>query len=248
MRCCILIPHFCHELLIGRVLEQIRSLGLKVVVVDDGSPASQLAMLEATLRQFPEVSLESLPINGGKGAAIFHGLTWAARQGYTHIVQIDADGQHQVADIDPLLRAAQASPTALISGYPIFDASVPRMRLKGRKVSVFWAQVNTWSKDIVDPMCGLRVYPVQTTLRLIGRRKHGMRMEFDTEILVRAHWAGVPLIFRPVQVTYPIDGVSHFRMFHDNLRISWMHTRLFFGMVLRAPLLAMRKARAAISA
>jgi glycosyltransferase involved in cell wall biosynthesis len=245
MRVCILIPHYRHEYLVAQVLRKVSEYSLPIIVVDDGSPAESFAQLQQAVSAAANAQLDRLPRNRGKGAAIARGLQLAAGQGFTHAVQVDADGQHAISDIAVLLKLSRAQPEALVSGKPVYDATVPSVRLKGRQISIFWAQVNTWSRDIVDPMCGLRVYPVHRTLRLIGGRKLWMRMEFDTEILVRAHWAGVPLRFVPVSVTYPANGVSHFRMLRDNVLISGMHTRLFFGMLLRAPLLLARRLRRA---
>ena len=91
-------------------------------------------------------------------------------------------------------------------------------------------------------MCGFRVYPVGAVLAALDGRRPGPGMEFDAEALVRAHWAGIPLVFVPTAVTYPEGGVSHFRMVRDNVRIAAMHTRLFFGMLLRLPALLARRA------
>ena len=80
-------------------------------------------------------------------------------------------------------------------------------------------------------------------VRLAARGRCGSRMEFDPEILVRAVWEGMPVVSMPTRVTYPLDGISHFKMWRDNVRISWMHTRLFFGMLWRAPMILLRRLR-----
>ena len=224
------------------MLAALVALDLPVIVVDDGSSRASVAALQSIVQGLPGVSLHRSPANEGKGAAVLRGLGIAREDRYTHAVQVDADGQHRIADILPMLELAREHEAALVSGLPVYDASVPGARLHGRKISVFWAQVHTWSRDIVDPMCGFRVYPVDATLELAGTRRTGRGMEFDIEIMVRAHWAGVRIIFVPTPVTYPADGVSHFRMVRDNVRISAMHTRLFFGMLWRSPALLRRLA------
>src|SRR5206468_913777 len=121
------------------------------------------------------------------------------------------------------------------------DESVPRGRLYGRYATHVWVWINTLSLDIRDSMCGFRVYPLASLVELLDDARIGWRMDFDTDVIVRLHWRGVPVVNQPTRVTYPRDGISHFRMGRDNLRISWMHARLFAGMLLRAPMLLWRK-------
>ncbi|MEZ4256435.1 MAG: glycosyltransferase [Polyangiales bacterium] len=167
--------------------------------------------------------------NGGKGAAVFDGLREARRLGFTHAVQVDADGQHDLDALVALLDAARANPAALVLGAPRFDETAPRARLRAREICKFWVDVETGRGIIEDPMCGFRVYPVDAALAAGVR---GRRMEFDPEIAVRLVWAGVPVANVPVQVRYAANGESHFRPVEDNLRISWMHTRLMTRLVL----------------
>jgi glycosyltransferase involved in cell wall biosynthesis len=245
MRHCIVIPHFRHERQLPTVLEQVEGFGYPVIIVDDGSPPDSFMQVRSVVSKFHAVRVERLTSNRGKGAAVVHGLGVANALGFTHAIQVDADGQHDISRIPALVEASASRPQALVSGHPVFDDSVPRSRLKGRQISIFWVRLHTWSRDILDPMCGLRVYPVNLTLGLVGSRRSWMRMEFDLEILVRAHWADVPLMFLPVRVNYPADGHSNFNIINDNIRISLMHTRLFFGMIWRSPLLIWRALRPA---
>jgi len=248
LRPCILIPHYNHECQVRSVIAALAQLRTPVIIVDDGSDPASFASLQEAAAGCEWIELQRHQTNRGKGAAVFTGLHRALERGFTHACQLDADGQHRVADVIKLLDVARRHPAALVSGLPLYDDSVPLARLRGRKISVFWAQVNTWSRDIQDPMCGFRVYPVEATLTASGSGAAGSGMEFDTEILVRAHWAGMPILFAPTPVTYPADGVSHFRMVRDNIRISFMHTRLFFGMLGRAPVLAGRLVRRRLQA
>ena len=179
--------------------------------------------------------------NQGKGAAVMTGIRHAADAGYTHVLQIDADGQHRAADIPRFIEHAAANPESLIVGYPQYDESVPAIRLYGRYLTHVWVWINSLSLQIKDSMCGFRVYPVAPMLTLGQQHKLGTRMDFDTEVLVRLCWDGAHIINVGTRVGYPADGVSHFRMFFDNLLISRMHATLFFGMLLRAPKLLVRK-------
>ncbi|QGU88073.1 glycosyltransferase family 2 protein [Erwinia sorbitola] len=239
-RPCVVIPCYNHGVMMASVLARLAPFNLPVLIVDDGSDSETARQLAALVR--PGVELLRLTPNQGKGAAVLAGLAALGRQGFTHAVQVDADGQHQIEDCPRLLAAARAAPEALISGQPQYDDSVPRARLYGRYITHFWVWVETLSFSLKDSMCGFRVYPLAPTLLLAQRHAIGQRMDFDTEIMVRLYWAGTPSYFIPTRVTYPQDGLSHFDALRDNLRISWMHTRLFFGMLPRIPSLLRRRA------
>ena len=240
-RPCVLIPCYNHGAMIASVLARLAPFGLPCLVVDDGSDESTRKVLERLAAEQPEMVLIRLAENAGKGAAVIKGLEACARAGYTHAVQVDADGQHAIEDIPRLLALAERHPDALISGQPIYDDSIPRSRLYGRWVTHVWVWIETLSLQLKDSMCGFRVYPVSPTLRLAAREPLGKRMDFDTEVMVRLFWQGNTSVFLPTRVTYPQDGLSHFDALKDNLRISLMHTRLFFGMLPRIPGLLFRR-------
>jgi glycosyltransferase involved in cell wall biosynthesis len=237
---CVLIPIYNHESTIGTVLEELAPFGLPCLIVDDGSDRSTQTVLEGLALRFPWVSIERLPQNSGRGAALRHGYFLAARRGFTHAIQLDADGQHRPADVPLLLAAARARPDALVLGVPDFEGAMPLSRRYGRLLSSFWVWVETLSVAIRDPLCGLRCLPLASTVALLARSPLGDRMDFDPEIIVRLHWAGVPMVNVPVRVRYFADGVSHFRPLRDNALISWAHTRLVFGMLWRLPRLLAR--------
>jgi glycosyltransferase involved in cell wall biosynthesis len=239
MNIVVLIPVYNHERAIGAVVSQVRALGLPVLLVDDGSDATCAQVLVA-LAKDPSVVLVRRDANGGKGAAVVTGLREAQRLGFSHAVQVDADGQHTVADVPRLVAESTAQPAAFVTGAPQFDASVPKGRLYGRYLTHIWVWINTLSFAVRDSMCGFRVYPIAKTLQVLGSY-WGKRMDFDPEVAVRLVWAGTPVVNVPTQVQYPSDGVSHFQVFSDNVRISLMHARLFFGMLLRLPRLLWRK-------
>ena len=242
-RPCVLIPCYNHGAMIARVLSRLAPFGLPCMVVDDGSDAVTRRELERLAAEQPQMTLVRLAQNAGKGAAVIRGLEECARTGYTHAVQVDADGQHAIEDIPKLLALAERHPDALISGQPIYDDSIPRSRLYGRWITHVWVWIETLSLQLKDSMCGFRVYPVSPTLRLAAREPLGKRMDFDTEVMVRLYWQGNTSVFLPTRVTYPQDGLSHFDALKDNVRISLMHTRLFFGMLPRMPGLLFRRRR-----
>lgn len=238
---CVVIPCYNHGAMMPQVLARLAPFELACIIVDDGSDQATQAMLENLSRFTPSVILARLPQNAGKGAAVIHGLQIAQQTGFTHAVQVDADGQHAIEDLPQLLALAEQHPDALISGQPVYDRSIPRSRQYGRWITHVWVWVETLSLQLKDSMCGFRVYPIEPTLRLASRVTLGQRMDFDTEVMVRLYWQGHNSYFVPTRVTYPLDGVSHFDVLKDNVRISLMHTRLFFGMLPRIPSLLMRR-------
>jgi hypothetical protein len=184
-------------------------------------------------------------VNQGKGGAVLTGIRRAAASGFTHVVQVDADGQHALEDIPALLALSRANPRALVTGQPVFDASIPRLRYWLRYLTHVMVSVNTLTPSLRDAMCGFRVYPVRDVLALDTAVRMGRRMDFDIEVLVRLDWAGVPIVLFPTRVKYPVDGISHFRLWEDNTRITALHTRLFLSMLTRAPQLLRRARRLA---
>lgn len=235
---CVVIPFYNHAGSIPAVIAALKSLGLRCYLVNDGSDAS----CDAVLAQLAGDESSWLRVinyqpNQGKGMAVMTGMDAAARDGYTHVAQIDADGQHRVEDLITLLKQARIHPQAMITGFGEFDASVPRSRLYGRYITHVWVWINTLSLQVRDSMCGLRVYPVAPTLSIWRNSHLGTRMSFDIEILVRLCWRGVRIVNVAVPVTYPMDGVSHFKVWRDNVQISVAHARMFAGMLWRSPLL-----------
>lgn len=233
-RPCALIPTFDNPRTVRDVVLRVKAHLPDVVVIDDGSGPEGRAAVEA-------IGAEGLahvrrrPQNGGKGAAVKTGFQFAHELGYTHALQVDADGQHDLGDIPQFLATARERPDALILGAPVYDASAPKGRLIARKITLFWTNFEAGRGVITDPMCGFRVYPLTPALAL-GRT--GDRMDFDIEVAVRLVWAGVPVINLPTKVRYigrDEGGVSHFRVFGDNVKISWLHTRLSFQRVMVRP-------------
>ncbi|CEJ64872.1 MULTISPECIES: glycosyltransferase [Citrobacter] len=238
---CVLIPCYNHGAMMSGVLDRLQPFNLPCIVVDDGSDKATQDQLARLAAEYSNLTLIRLPVNAGKGAAVISGIQAAADAGFSHAVQVDADGQHAIEDIPRLLALAKEHPAALISGQPIYDDSVPRSRLYGRWVTHIWVWIETLSLQLKDSMCGFRVYPVAPTRQLAQRVTLGKRMDFDTEVMVRLYWQGNPSYFIPTRVIYPQDGLSHFDALKDNLRISLMHTRLFFGMLPRIPALLFRR-------
>ncbi|MDE7228295.1 MAG: glycosyltransferase family 2 protein [Treponemataceae bacterium] len=239
----IIIPVYKHGKACAAVVDGLSQYSYPIMLVDDGNDGETQAYLRQIADSHPAVTLVTLPKNRGKGGAVMAGITKAHEMGWTHALQIDADGQHDLTRALFFFAQAAANPAALICGYPEYDASVPAHRKNGRKFANTWAKIVSFERDIVDTMCGFRVYPVEPTLRVFRHSCCDKRMGFDIEILIRLIWAGVPYLFFPVRVTYPADGVSNFHVVRDNMRISWVYTRLCIGMILRLPFLLAKMIR-----
>ncbi len=238
---CFLVPHYNHAQALVGTIARLARYKLPILLIDDGSAPEQFARVQQLAADYPQLRVVRHEQNAGKGAAVIDGMRRAHAAGFTHAFQIDADGQHDTQVVPQFLTAAEREPEALIAGQPVYDASVPKARLYGRRITDFWVIVETWSRDVADAMCGFRVYPLRPMMTLLDRISLPPRMDFDIAVLVRLYWRGVAMRFLPVSVIYPQDGVSHFRVWRDNLHISRAHSRLFFGMLLRSPILLWRK-------
>lgn len=232
----ILIPVYNHEEAIGITLAQVLAHPWDVLMVDDGSSERCRDVLISLAEQYHDrVSLVRLEQNGGKGAAVKAGFQALLAKGYTHAVQIDADGQHDITDLPEFMAKGSQMPEVLVSGHPKYDDSVPALRYYARYLTHIWVWINTLSFQIKDTMCGFRVYPLKAVVTMLDKEPCGNRMDFDTEVMVRWVWRNGKVHNIPTQVHYPLDGVSHFDALKDNVLISLMHTRLFFGMLKRLP-------------
>lgn len=231
-RFCAVIPCYRHAKFLSKVIAQILPHIKDCIVVDDGNSEEDSAQIKKICGSFPGAVLVSFETNRGKGAAVMAGLEKAHELGFSHAVQIDADGQHAIEELPEFIERSLQYSQECICGYPVYDASVPKARLFGRKITHFWVCVETLSLSIKDSMCGFRVYPVERTLEVINPTTIAKRMDFDIDILVRLYWAGVDMKFIPVPVRYPEDGITNFKVLKDNCRITKLHTRLFFESLL----------------
>nr|MBF4405522.1 glycosyltransferase family 2 protein [Vibrio anguillarum] len=236
---CFLIPCYNHGSTVAEVVSSLSAFELPILLVDDGSN-QQTKQALSNVAQQTHVHLITLEQNQGKGGAVMAGIRQAQQLGFSHVIQIDADGQHDLQALPKLLAASKQHPNHLISGQPIYDDSVPKARLYGRYATHIWVWIETLSFTIKDSMCGFRAYPVDLTVEVLNNHKIGTRMDFDIEILVRMYWHGVDIDFVETRVIYPEGGVSHFDALWDNVKISWMHSKLFFGMLPRIPQLLKR--------
>ena len=231
----------------GKVLQTVwdaRRIWQPVWVVVDGSTDGTLEALRALARDDPAIRVLALPHNQGKGAAILHGLREAGAAGYTHAMTMDADGQHPTDKIGEFMAASQANPDAMMLGRPVFDAGAPRVRVHGRKLSNWCAELETLGAGIGDSLYGFRVYPIVPLREIMERQPWMRRFDFDAEAAVRLCWRGV----RPINLAAPVKyfrpgegGVSHFRYLRDNVLLTWMHVRLILESVFRWPSILARR-------
>ncbi|MDP1924283.1 MAG: glycosyltransferase family 2 protein [Thiobacillus sp.] len=240
----VLIPSYNPGAQVYATVRAARAQWAPVWVVVDGSSDGTAAGLQEMAASDPGLRVWVLPENGGKGAAVLHGLDRAAAAGYTHALTMDSDGQHPADLIPAFMAASQQQPAAMILGKPVFDAGAPALRVQGRKISNGWANLETLWAGIGDSLYGFRVYPIEPLRQVMRGQRWMRRFDFDPEAVVRLCWCGV----RPVNLDAPVKylradegGVSHFNYLRDNTLLTWMHLRLVLGFVLRLPLLVFRR-------
>jgi len=242
----VIIPSYNTGAQVYETVRAARAQWAPVWVVVDGSTDGTREGLERMARDDPGLRVLALDRNCGKGAAVLRALREAAAAGFSHALTMDADGQHPAASIPAFMAASAHAPEALVLGLPQFDASAPALRVRGRRVSNWWANLETLWSGIGDSLFGFRVYPVRPLLAVMQRTRWMRRFDFDPEAAVRLAWRGLPLRNLPAPVRYlrPEEGgVSHFRYWRDNVLLSWMHARLMAGFLLRLPVLAARRLR-----
>jgi glycosyltransferase involved in cell wall biosynthesis len=240
----VLIPSYNPGQKVFETVRAARAQWDPVWVVVDGSTDGTAEGLQELARNDPGLRVLVRAKNGGKGAAVLDGLIEAASQGYTHVLAMDSDGQHPAERIAAFMAASAANPAAMVLGDPVFDASAPTIRIKGRKISNWWANLETLWSGIHDSLFGFRVYPVAPLLRVMRSSLWMRRFDFDVEAVVRLSWGGLPAINLPAPVRYftlEEGGVSHFNYWRDNVLLTSMHSRLFAGFLIRLPFLSVRR-------
>jgi glycosyltransferase involved in cell wall biosynthesis len=240
----VLIPSYNPGRKVFETVRAAREHWNPVWVVVDGSTDGTAAALLSMAQADPGLRVLVRPHNGGKGTAVRDGLEEALRRGFTHALIMDSDGQHPAGRIPAFMQASAARPEAMVLGEPVFDASAPSIRVKGRRISNWWANFETLWAGIHDSLCGFRVYPIAPLLREMRSSSGMRRFDFDVEAAVRLSWRGVPAVNLSAPVRYfssAEGGVSHFNYWRDNVLLTSMHTRLFFGFVARLPLLLSRR-------
>ncbi|MHB8743756.1 MAG: glycosyltransferase family 2 protein [Sulfuricaulis sp.] len=240
----VLIPSYNTGPKVYDTVNEARALWQPIWVLVDGSTDGTDAGLANMASQDAGLELLVLPKNQGKGAVILYGLDEAARRGFTHVLCMDADGQHPASLIPEFMACSQRLPAAMVLGVPVFDSSAPAIRVKGRKISNWWANLETLWHGVGDSLYGFRIYPIAPLRHIMHRQRWMRRFDFDPEAVVRLCWHGVT----PVNLAAPVKylsaaegGVSHFNYWRDNLLLTWMHVRLMIGFLMRLPLLLFRR-------
>jgi len=231
----VLIPTFNTGPRLQEVVKQVLGYWQPVLVVVDGSTDGSEKMLLELSARHPALDILILRENSGKGAAVLAGAKAAVARGFSHVLVMDADGQHPAESIEEFMTASKKKPEALILGQPIFPSNIPPERLHGRKLSVGLVHFELLGTGIADPLFGFRVYPLHPLLSVLGSRSGGRRYDFDTEAAVRLSWSGVKPVNLPAPVRYfskTEGGVTHFHYVRDNITLVWMHTRLITELLL----------------
>ncbi|MFM8984135.1 MAG: glycosyltransferase family 2 protein [Spartobacteria bacterium] len=243
----VVLPTFNSGSRLARTLREAHAEHSDVWVVVDGSTDG--SDLEAEALGLTGVSFLRLTKNSGKGGAVLEALREASREGFTHLLAMDADGQHPAESIHPFLETAKKNPGAFLCGVPVFGPDAPPERVKGRIVGNSIARLETLGLGARDSLCGFRLSPVEPALAVIEGTRWGRRFDFDTVLAVRLSWAGLRCINIPVPVTYPPraeGGVTHFRYMRDNLLLIAAHSRLLVEWPLRLPGLIRRRVQAGL--
>ena len=240
----VIIPSYNPGSKVKKTVREALEYWEPVWVVVDGSNDGSRELLDELAKEESGLRIIALPANSGKGNAVLEGLRIAEKEGFTHILTMDSDGQHPAHMIPSFMETSLGNPEAMVLGMPDFGAEAPNLRVKGRKISNWWANLETFWQGIGDSLFGFRVYPVRPLKKVMENNRWMRRFDFDPEAAVRLCWSGI----QPVNMKAPVryfskeeGGVSHFQYFRDNKLLTWMHTRLMVEMVLRSPALIYRK-------
>lgn len=240
----VLIPSYNPGVKVYDTVRAARQYWTPVWVVIDGSTDGSTDGLLAMAAGDEGLRVIVLPSNQGKGAAVLRGIEEASAAGFTHVLTMDSDGQHPEERIPDFMAESVKHPAAMILGKPIFDASAPMIRVKGRQLSNWWANLETLWAGIGDSLFGFRIYPIEPLKQVMQGQGWMRRFDFDPEAVVRLCWYGVKPINLAAKVSYFREdegGVSHFNYLRDNILLTWMHTRLFFGFLVRLPMLLVKR-------
>jgi glycosyltransferase involved in cell wall biosynthesis len=237
---CIIIPVYNHHQSMALVTSALKKFNIPCFIINDGSHQQCRQVLQDIADKENWIKLHHFEQNQGKGAAVCFGLKQAFEQGFSHALQIDADGQHDINDISKFIQTAETFPEAIVTGARVADG-ISAARHYGRMLTDGLVWLQTLSFQIKDSMCGYRVYPLASTMELLKQHRVGQRMDFDTDIIVRLFWRNIAIKQVQTRVIYRQGIPSHFDMLNDNLRITRMHTRLVLGMLIRLPTLITRK-------
>jgi glycosyltransferase involved in cell wall biosynthesis len=231
----VVIPSYNTGPTVYSTVKAARAAWSPVWVVVDGSDDGTAEGLRALAAADPGLRVDVLPRNAVEAAQA---------AGFTHALTMDSDGQHPADLIPAFMRESITAPEAMVLGRPVFDASAPLLRVRGRRISNWWTNLETLGAGIDDSLYGFRVYPLAPLVEVMRGQRWMRRFDFDTEAVVRLAWRGV----RPINVPAPVKylrpeegGVSHFRYGRDNTLLTWMHLRLMAGFLLRLPSLCARR-------
>lgn len=222
---CALIPAFNAESSIGEVIERTKGFVDRVIVVNDGSTdrTGEVACLHG-------VELISIPLNRGKGYALRQGFARALSNGFNAILTLDADGQHDPADIPNFLSAHDKDSGAILIGSRMAQAErFPRQRYYSNRTAGFFIS-KALSQRLEDTQCGFRLYPSQVIRRIVLTTS---RFQMETEVLLRAARQGVRLQSVPVKNIYVNRNGprSNFRPVVDTFYICMVVLQDYLGIL-----------------
>jgi glycosyltransferase involved in cell wall biosynthesis len=205
-----LVPAYEAEETVAAVVRGIRDSVARVLVVDDGSSDRTVAVAESA-----GAEVLRRAANGGKGAAVRSGLERLLASDATHVAFVDADGQHDPADLPRLLDAARSGSEFVIGSRMAEPDAIPAYRYRTNEIG----------SRILTRMTGLEVEDAQSGYRVVSSdvlRRLELNARgyiIETEILLKAARHVDRFTHVPVRAIY--GGRSHYRPFRDTWIISW---------------------------
>lgn len=237
IRICALIPFYNNRKTVDSVAAEVHKQIPDLILVNDGATDGS----ENTITPRPGQLTLTHACNKGKGAAVKTGAEYALKNGFTHVLQIDSDAQHNPAYIPEFIEKIHENPDCVIAGYREFGPHVPRASRFGRWFGNLWFKIETLGYPIKDTQCGFRAYPTRLFDNLPSRHN---RMAFDVEILILALEKELHIIHLALEVRY-FEGderITFYRPFRDNLTMSSLHCIRTWMLLAKWPVfLKMRK-------
>lgn len=222
----VLIPAHNEEATIRGVADAALAHTSDVIVINDGSDDATVARLDGL-----GVRVIDHARNAGKGTRLAEGLRLAFDAGADHVLTLDADGQHDPADIPAFRDAASAAPGSIVIGQRTrAGGNMPLHRALSIGFGDFFISWAT-ARRMRDCQCGLRLYPRAVLSCLDMADRDVAHFGFETAILLQAAERGIGFERVPIEARY--DGFqhrpSHYRPARDTLRIVGVITRFLLS-------------------
>jgi len=220
MKVCVLVPAYNEEATIAQLVQEIKSHGFDVIVVDDGSTDNTASRAKES-----QALVFSHPRNLGKGQALRTGFKYIRGGDYDAVVIMDADGQHQVSEISKFISHAKKSEAGIIIGNRMqAPVGMPLVRRLTNYLTSYVISKVT-SVNIPDSQCGFRLIKTEILKKL---NLSTMKYETESEILIEAAKNNFIIESIPVKTIYA-DQKSQINPIVDTIRFWSLIGRNLFG-------------------